>query len=289
MSIRRDWEDLPANVRKAVERHVGHVLKTDHAAAGRNSDLTVSLWAVDGVVFVKGIAADAPNVYMHRAEATVSAFLPSDLAPRLLWEIEEDGWYLLGFEHVVGCPANFALESPDLPLVAEAVRIIGCTDAPPLEVSRRVMADQWAVALKGALNADLPEDAHPWTVTNATLLAEWAAQAPAHMGGSILIHSDLHPTNVLVSDRARLVDWAWWRSGAAWIDPAMLTIRLIAEGHQPAHAESWARQFAGFAQASAEALTAFAASVLWLWERKFPTTDATAAARQWAKYRLSQH
>ncbi|MBP2325209.1 hypothetical protein JOF56_005594 [Kibdelosporangium banguiense] len=289
MSIHRVWEDLPASVRDAVERHVGQVIKTDHASAGRNSDLTVSLWTADGVVFVKGIAADAPNVYMHRAEAAVSAFLPSDLAPQLLWEIEEDGWYLLGFEHVAGRPADYEPGSSDLSLVAEAVRIIGRTAAPPLGVARRVMAQQWATALKGALNTKLPDDAHPWSVTNITLLAEWAAQAPAHMGGSNLIHSDLHSTNVLVSDRARLVDWAWWRSGAAWIDPAMLIIRLIAEGHRPEHAENWARQFAGFAQASAEALTVFAASVLRLWERKFPTTDATAAARQWAKYRLSQH
>jgi hypothetical protein len=289
MSVRRVWEDLPASVRKAVEGRVGQVVETDHTPAGRNSDLTVSLSAADGMVFVKGIAADAPNVYMHRAEAAVSAYLPCDLAPRLLWEIEEDGWYLLGFEHVVGNPANFAPESLDLPLVAEAVRIIGRTHAPPFGIARRVMAEQWATALKGALKGDLAEDAHPWSVTNATLLAEWAAQAPVHMGGSVLIHSDLHPTNVLVSDRARLVDWAWWRSGAAWIDPAMLAIRLIAEGHQPEHAESWVRQFAGFAEASAEALTAFAASVLRLWERKFPTTEATAAARKWATYRLSQY
>ncbi|ONI74983.1 hypothetical protein ALI144C_40125 [Actinosynnema sp. ALI-1.44] len=77
--------------------------------------------------------------------------------------------------------------------------------------------------------------------------------------------------------------------GVAWIDPAILVIRLIEAGHQPEHAESWARQLAEFAQAPGEALTAFAASILLLWESKFPTTDATAAARHWAEYRLAQH
>lgn len=128
MSIHRVWEDLPASVRDAVERHVGQVIKTDHASAGRNSDLTVSLWTADGVVFVKGIAADAPNVYMHRAEAAVSAFLPSDLAPQLLWEIEEDGWYLLGFEHVAGRPADY---EPDRLIFPWWLRQCASLGAPP--------------------------------------------------------------------------------------------------------------------------------------------------------------
>lgn len=289
MSDRRGWEDLPVVVREAVEQRVGHVLKAESASAGRNPDLAVSLWTSDGVVFAKGVAAAAPHVFMHRAEAAVNPFLPSDLAPRLLWETEQDGWYLLGFEHLAGCHADLTPNSPDLPLVAHAVHIIGNAQAPPPEVARRVMAKQWATAVKGVLNTDRPEGAHPWSTANAAQLAERAAQASGHMSGSTLIHSDLNPLNILVSDRARLVDWAWWRSGAAWIDPAMLVIRLVEAGHQPAYAESWAQQFAGFAQASDEAVTAFAASVLLLWESKFPTTDATEAARRWAEYRLSRH
>lgn len=46
-------------------------------------------------------------------------------------------------------------------------------------------------------------------------------------------------------------------------------------------------QFDGFAAAQPEALTAFIASVVRMWERRFAHTAATEAARRWAQYRLN--
>jgi hypothetical protein len=60
----------------------------------------------------------------------------------------------------------------------------------------------------------LPWIEQPWTgLADDTDLALLA--------GDHLLHTDLNPDNILISDgRAWLVDWAWTTLGAAWIDPA---------------------------------------------------------------------
>ncbi|MEV0612856.1 phosphotransferase [Nonomuraea sp. NPDC050404] len=65
------------------------------------------------------------------------------------------------------------------------------------------------------------------------------------MTGNHLLHTDLHPENVLISgDRAVLVDWAWACKGAAWVEPAMLAFRLMVAGHPIDGAEGWGRELA---------------------------------------------
>ncbi|WP_241829094.1 phosphotransferase [Saccharothrix sp. CB00851] len=249
--------------------------------------MAVTLSTDSGRVFCKGITTDSPLARMHRNEVTVNPFLPGRLAPRLLWSIEMDGWLLLGFEHIPGRHADLSPGTADLPAVADVVDEIGRTAPPPASIAHRVMSAQWARAMEVETNLPPPGDADPWSLANADLLATWAARAPARMEGRRLIHSDLNPANILVSDTARVVDWAWWKTGAAWVDPAFLVIRLVAEGHDPGSAEEWARRFDGFAAASPDTLTAFSASVLRLWERKFAATPATNAARTWARYRVA--
>ncbi|GHH53807.1 phosphotransferase family protein [Lentzea cavernae] len=265
MSGRLEWQELPAGVREAVQDRVGPVTAAESASAGRNSAFAASLTTAAGSVFCKGGRADGPQAVMHRNEAVVNPFLPKELAPHLLWQVERDGWLLLGFEHVPGRHADLSPGSPDLPLVAGAIEQI--STIVPQRAPRRLIAEHWEAAL-----ANEPAD-------------EWAALAPRHMRGATLVHSDLNPLNVLVAGTARVVDWAWWRTGASWIDPAFTVVRLVAEGHDPARAEEWAKQFGGFREAPAEALTAFAASLMSLWGRKFAGTPATEAARTWAEHR----
>ncbi|XVV05369.1 phosphotransferase [Actinosynnema sp. CA-248983] len=261
------------------------MLASASPAAGRSSELSATLTTASGRVFCKGITAESPSAWMHRNEVVVSPFLPEQLAPRLLWEIEVDGWLLLGFEHVTGRHANLSPDSADLPLIADAVVEISQTPAPPKSVAHRSMAAQWKRMIEDENRLAPHADTDPWCAANADLLASWAARAPEHMHGEHLIHSDLNPLNFLVSDRARVIDWAWWRTGAAWIDPAYLTIRLIAEGHDPEAAEKWAHQFDGFAEADPDAVTAYCASLVRMWGRKFPNTAPTKAARRWLRHR----
>ncbi|MEO6083948.1 MAG: phosphotransferase [Umezawaea sp.] len=268
-----------------MERSIGPVLKTDSPSAGRNSELALTLWTESGPVYCKGITtASSAWSSMHRNEMAVNPFLPDGLAPRLLWHVEAEGWLLLGFEYVSGRHADLSPDSADLPLVADAVAQIGRTPLPPAPVVRRSMSEQWARRLEAEIGSPLTTDS--WSTENIRLLDEWAVRAPGYLEGSSLAHTDLHPANVLVSDRAQIIDWAWWRTAAPWVDPAFLVIRLVAEGHDPEAAEKWACQFDGFAAAPPEALTAFAASVVRMWERRFAHTTATEAVRRWVRHRL---
>ncbi|WP_434446331.1 phosphotransferase family protein [Lentzea sp. E54] len=268
MNGRLEWQDLPAGVRAAVQAHTGPVIKAENSSAGRNSAFSSSLTTAGGRVFCKGGRTEGAQAIMHRNEAAVNPFLPENLAPRLLWHVEQDGWLLLGFEHVSGQHADLSPGSPDLPLVVDAVRTIS-TITPP-DTPRRMIADHWRTALAGGTTG------------------EWAARAPLHMRGETVVHSDLNPLNILVGDTARVVDWAWWRVGAAWIDPAFVVVRLVAEGHTPTQAEQWAAQCDGFRRAPAEAITAFAASLVCLWGRRFAGTAATEAAQKWAEHRMAE-
>ncbi|MEU5690884.1 hypothetical protein [Actinosynnema sp. NPDC020468] len=272
-------------MRQAVEQHTGPVSEVRSPDSGRNSELAVTLTTASGPVFCKGITTGSPLAAMHRNELTIGPHLPDELAPRLLWHVEADDWLILGFEHLDGHHADLSPGSTDLPAVADAVARIAAGEPP----QTRPMAIQWHQALKKELGSPPPDNADPWSETNAELVVDWAARAPEHLDGDRLIHSDLNPANFLITGTAKVIDWAWWRTGAAWIDPAFLTVRLIAEGHRPDAAENWAQRFDAFAAAPPHAITSFAASLLRMWERRFATTPPTTAVRTWTRHRMSYY
>lgn len=213
MTTRLAWDDLPTAAKQAVEDRIGQVLKTESTPGGRNSELSETLWTDQGPVFCKGISTDSPISYMHRNEIAVNPFLPAGLAPRLLWHVETVGWLLLGYEHLSGRHADLSSGSEDLPLVAEAVTRIGEVVDLPTSGVQRSMSDRWGHALTRELTSSPFTTSDPWCAANAGLLVELANRAPSYMDGSSLIHSDLNPTNIVVSDRAQVVDWAWWQIG----------------------------------------------------------------------------
>jgi 5-methylthioribose kinase len=107
-----------------------------------------------------------------------------------------------------------------------------------------------------------------------------------------LLHTDLHADQFLVSDKqVRVIDWAFPGAGAAWVDAAFLVIRLILAGQQISEAEAWAHDLRCWADAPAQAVTAFAAYVagMWsCWAVTDPQPDAVrraAAAREYAAWR----
>jgi hypothetical protein len=96
---------------------------------------------------------------------------------------------------------------------------------------------------------------------------------------------------VLVAGEARLVDWAWPTRGAAWIDPACLAVWLVASGHDPDSAESWAARIPSWRAAPATALDEFARIQALMWAGIAADTDedwtrrVARASRQYADYR----
>jgi hypothetical protein len=262
-TIRQQWDDLPDVLHKAIEAHSGAVHRTETAGDGFNSEIAATLHTETGTIFVKGLRSDHPRVWTQQREAAVNPHV-SAIAPRLLWHVVEAGWDLLGFEHIPGRAADYAPGCPDLPLVVDAMTPLGrilCPDLPLKDAEQR-----WAAYL------DDPADAR-------------------HFAGSALLHTEWNPTNVLVSDGARVVDWAWSTRGAAWIDPACWVVWLTAAGHTPRHAEQWAAKVPAWTTAPTGALDLFATAQARLWQgiaEESPnewTRRLADAATRWAACR----
>jgi hypothetical protein len=188
------------------------------------------------------------------------------ISPCLKWSARNDKWDLNGFECIPGRHADYSRDSADIPKVARTLRQLQEIPCPDMEIKQ---ADQ-----------------------------RWASYTgtPELFTGTFLLHTEWTPGNVLVSDRAYLVDWAWPTKGAAWIDPACWVVWLIASGHSPRSAEncaalipSWqdapessvdefarvqARMWAGIAAESSETWTKSlgTASSLWSSHRNMLTT-----------------
>jgi hypothetical protein len=205
------WVDLPEQVRKEIEARTGRVTAS-RPAGGDRSDMTATLDTDAGRVFVKG-AGGGMFARSLRNEAAINPDV-SAVAPRLLWRVQAKGWTVLGFEHVDGRHADYSPSSADLPLLRTALRRLQQIPA-PARVSRRVERHYGDLAV---------------------------------MAGDSLLHTDLHPDNVLIGlGRAYLVDWAWACRGAPWVELAMLAFRLMAAGHTIGAAEAWGRTFPSWA------------------------------------------
>lgn len=236
---RRRWEDLPEQAHAAVAEHTGPVLAAGTAPGGQNSAIAATLTTRGGLVFVKGIATDHPQWVAQDREAAVNHLLPPS-CPRLLWRVQTAGWDLLGYEHIPHPRhADYRPGSPDLELVAAVVT----------ELQDITVADRPA-ALK-------------------TARARWGKHLPDPevLDGETLLHTDLAPHNLLITDgRARLIDWAWPTVGPAWIDPAMLILRMLQAGWAVGDAHLWARgRFPSWRDADPDARAAFTRANAGVW------------------------
>jgi hypothetical protein len=261
---RSHWHDLPDTVRTGIQARTGIVADAVSASAGRNSAVAVILDTPDGKIFVKGTRADRPQAVTQRREAEINPHvLP--VAPRLLWHLKADGWDLLGFQHVQGRPVDLAPGSTDLPAIAAALTTLAGVPCPALPLKR--IEQRWA------------EYANPAALE---LLA-----------GETLLHTDLHPDNMLTNgQKVYFVDWAWPTMGAAWVDTAILALWLIASGHSVAQAEDWARRSPTWHTVSDQALDTFTHANTRLWDQ-IATADPQPwkrrladVAQQWSQHRL---
>ncbi|MFD2418186.1 phosphotransferase [Amycolatopsis pigmentata] len=292
LMTRPGWADLPAPVRAAIEHRCGRVIRAQVASGGRNADFSATLHMADGRVFCKGTAdANGPRGRAQRHEAYINPWLPP-VAPRLAWVSEVAEWLLLGFEHVGGRHADLSPGSPGLALVADAMAttsdaLAHCTARAP------GLADKWRWLSGWKRLAAMPDYLDVWPRDRLDQLLKWEAKGIEWADGDGLVHTDLHPLNILVGEgRAWIVDWAWSRKGDAATDAALLVIRLIHAGHTPESAEAWAGLLPAWRATSEPKLTAFAVSIWGAWEylqRTDPLPHRaalTSAAQRWAKYRL---
>ncbi|MEU6347217.1 aminoglycoside phosphotransferase [Streptomyces sp. NPDC046977] len=256
------YTEIPADALSIIETLAGPVLKAVTVSTGLNSEIAARIYNnADEIVFVKGMRVDHPRVWTQEREAAINAYV-QPLAPAMLWHVLHGGWDLLCFEEIDGPHAGYEPGSPHLPLVAEAMQ-----------------------ALAGLPMPDLPLKTMPDRMRSYS-------DTPDLFAGEQLLHTDWNPHNVLIADgRARLVDWAWAARGAAWIDPALWVIWLIASGHTPEQAERLAAECTAFADAPGPSLNAFARAQNRMWDEiagdapdAWTATMQTAAAG-WHRHR----
>lgn len=289
---RHEWDELPEPVRAAVRDRCGEVIEVRAVADGRNSGFAATLVLPFGdQVFCKGVHVDSKAAKSFRVEARVGPYLPVRV-PRLRWEIETAEWLMLGFDHVGGHRADFSPGSSDIPLVVDALTECAAVLTPSPTQSLPSMGDLFArVEPWRKLRDDPPAALDPWTHSN---LARFAAQEPTVIelaSGNTLAHTDIHEANVLIDREAHLLDWAWAKLAAPWVDMSHLVIRLIEAGHTPEQAERQAFHSAIWCDAPATSVSALAVQIYGLWEylrHSDPRPireEPTRAAQQWAMYR----
>jgi hypothetical protein len=232
------WDVLPLGARRAVEQRIGPIVRAETASAGVNSGIAATVRTADSVLFVKGVPTGHPQARTQQREADINPHLPAS-CPRLLFHVQAAGWDLIGYEHIVGRHADYTPGSPDLPLVARALAELQNIRCPGTGLKRA--EQRWAL-YAGPEGVD-------------------------QLAGDTLLHTDLAPHNVLVASRAHLIDWAWPTRGAAWIDPAVLILRLMEAGHTASAADAWAREhIASWRTAPHAAVLAFSEANAATWD-----------------------
>jgi hypothetical protein len=252
-----NWE----RARELIGKETGPVSAVTELTEGRNSEISVIVRAGHEATFVKGRRADHRWAWTQERERIINP-LVRHVSATLKWSAVNDEWNLLGFECIPGDHADYSPGSPDIPKVIDALlqlQVIPCPEGNQIKQAE----DRWAAYTK----------------------------TPGLLAGTSLLHTEWTPGNVLVADRARLVDWAWPTRGAAWIDPACLAVWLIASGHVPHSAESWTARIPSWQAASPATLDEFARIQALMWEgiaADSPegwTTNMARASRQYATYR----
>lgn len=259
------WDGLDDALRDALDAECGPILDVTPVREGWNSQLAAILRTTAGTrVFVKGLREGHPRAWTQQTEAAINPHVGGTVAPRLLWSIQTGGWHLLGFEYIDGRSADLTPGSADLSKVAACLHQLQAVPAPDLPIKRA--EHRWRAYI------DDPADL-------------------AQLAGNHLLHTDYNPDNILITDRAHIVDWAWPTRGAGWIDQALCALWLIVAGHNPADAESWAAQFPSWNAAFPPAVTAFIDANRRLWaeianDDPDPWTSRVAAsAQRWHLYR----
>ncbi|MFC5218845.1 aminoglycoside phosphotransferase [Streptomyces coerulescens] len=259
--------ELPDAVLRLIEKASGPVADVGTVNAGLNSAIAARVRTTEHTLFVKGLPLDHPRVWTQRREADVNPYV-RDVAPELHWHMEEDGWSLLGFEYVPGQYADFTPGSPVLPAVIATMARLADVPAPGVELKT------------------MPHRLRTYVDDPADL--SWFA-------GNSLLHTEWNPHNVLVtSNGAQLVDWAWASLGAAWIDPALWLLWLIAFGHTPAQAESEAAAHPAWELTPPAGLDVLAIVQRRLWDsiaHQSPDDWARPmqrAAQAWAEHRAAK-
>lgn len=240
VSLRQQWAVLPGTVLAAVKEQTGRIDRVVPAETGYSSHIAATLDTERGRIFVKGMRSRNGLARTQETEAAVNPHV-IPIGPRLLWRVVTDGWDVLGFEYMDGRIADFGQSSGDLPLAVATMADLAHITAPGLDLPSA--EDRWSGYTDGRADAAL-------------------------LRGDLLLHTDWHHTNLLVTpeNRMHVVDWAMAARGPVWIDPACWVVWLVYAGHSAQEAERWAAKVHSWSVAPAGALDVFSSVLARYWQ-----------------------
>ncbi len=231
---RLEWSHLPRTVREAVEQRCGTPIRS---ATSQNSGFTPGFASVlegeDGSRhFVKAASTVAQRMFAqaYREEARKLAALPPEApAPRLLWTLDVDGWFVLSTEYVDARQPRRPWRLPELEAcldtLAAAVPVLtpppAGLDLPPASEEFAEWPAYWDVLAR--TEPGLPH------LDEAAALAGRYVEA---MAGETVVHTDVRDDNILLTTDGRtlLCDWNWPFVGASWLDSLFLLIGPRGDG-----------------------------------------------------------
>jgi len=246
--VRLAWQDVPEQVRAAVEDWLGSkVVSAASQATGFSPGVAARLrTATDRRVFVKAVGPkpnpDVPDI--HRREARITALLPlSAPVPRLLWSYDdpETDWVALIFEDVEGRHPAQPWRKDELNHVLEALVTLGDvltpSPLPPGTVS--TASEEFSSRLCGwrQLKDEQPtyvSGLDDWSIRHLGSLARIESTAGAAVEGNTLLNFDVRADNILLTrDRVWFVDWPLACVGAAWVDVLFFAPSVHMQGGPP--------------------------------------------------------
>ena len=242
VGVRRDWLEVPALVRGALEDWAGsRVTRAISQASGFSPGVAARLRFDDGRrLFVKAVGAEpnADSPDFHRREARVVSALPDHVpVPRLRWWLDdaETGWVVLVFDEVDGDHPAQPWRLDELDRVLDGLH--GLSSALTPSPLGRDIVPTAAYAVSRGLNGwqkllDEPRpDLDDWSRRHMQQLADLEAQAPSAVEGDTLLNFDVRADNVLLStDHVWFVDWPHARTGAAWADVVFFAPSVTMQG-----------------------------------------------------------
>ncbi|MFI0941939.1 aminoglycoside phosphotransferase family protein [Streptomyces sp. NPDC021020] len=270
--VRVAWEAVPGGVRAAVEGRLGaRVVRAATQSAGFSPGVAARLVLADGRrAFVKAVseAQNPESPGIHRDEVRIARALPAGVpAPRLLADLDLDGWVVLLFEDIEGRLPAQPWEPAELELVLDTVGGLAAAltpspvDAPPVAEKQDGAFRGWRIlAADHAAGTDDLAGLDPWAARNLPALAELESGWAAGAAGDTLAHSDLRADNLLLTPQGRvvIVDWPWACLAAPWYDLLLMLPSVRMQGGPPPE-QIFARHEVG-AGADPDAVTAVVAA-----------------------------
>ncbi|OKH95801.1 phosphotransferase [Streptomyces uncialis] len=233
MTERVEWDELPSDLRNAVEARTGQVEASESVATGFNCSLAMVLdTRGSGRLFLKGVrVSDSSGMAGLLCEERINGAVRG-ISATIRHRFELSGWLVLTFTHIDGRHVDYSPGTADLGAVTHVLRRTQSLRAPAFPVPQ--LSDRFAGHLKPG-EADV-------------------------LHGTHLLHTDTNPHNMLIPNHdghACLVDWAMPALGPAWVDAAYTARWLMRFGQTPEDALAWLSGVPSWQQAHRKAVETF--------------------------------